>query len=74
MLATPTPTRRFVEMVASELACGVDRAVESWLAEIERALNDQHLTTLGRLYAVQAIVARYKQVTGKEQLTRTHLD
>jgi len=69
MLATTTPTSKFVELVASELACGVDRAVESWLSEIDNALQDKRLTTLGRLYAVQAVIARYKQVAGKDRLT-----
>ena len=69
MLAT-TPTSEFVEVVASELACGVERAVECWLGEIERAMQDQHLTTLGRLHAVQEVIARYKQIAGKDQLTR----
>lgn len=60
----------FVEVVAAELACGVDRAVESWLAEIEAALKDQHLTTLGRMYAVQEIITRYKLSAGKDRLER----
>ena len=69
MLARSTPTSEFVQLVASELACGVDRAVESWLSEIDSALQDQRLTTLGRLYAVQAVIARYKAVAGKDRLT-----
>jgi hypothetical protein len=69
MLGTSTPTSVFVEVVASELACGVERAVDSWLGEIERAIQDPHLTTLGRLYAVQSIITRYKQIAGKDQLT-----
>ena len=68
MSAAAVPTNRFVEVVAAELACGVDRAVESWLAEIEGALKDQRLTTLGRTYAVQEIIARYKHAAGKDQL------
>jgi hypothetical protein len=68
MSAAAVPTNNFVEVVAAELACGVDRAVESWLAEIEGALKDQRLTTLGRMYAVQAIVTRYKQTAGKDRL------
>jgi hypothetical protein len=69
MLGTTTPTSVFVEVVASELACGVERAVDSWLGEIERAIQDPHLTTLGRLYAAQSVIARYKQIAGKNQLT-----
>lgn len=58
----------FVQTVASELACGVERAVECWMAEIDGALKDRHLTTLGRMYAIQGIVDRYKQVAGKPTL------
>ncbi len=70
MSAAAIPSHAFVEVIAAELACGVDRAVESWLAEIEAALTDRHLTTLGRMYAVQAIIARYKQTAGKDHLER----
>jgi len=70
MSAAVIPSYAFVKMVAAELACGVDRAVESWLAEIEAALTDRHLTTLGRMYAAQDIITRYKQTVGKSQLQR----
>jgi len=72
MLGTTSPTGDFVEVVAAELACGVERAVDAWLGEIERAMQDSHLTTLGRLYAVQSVIARYKQIVGKDQLTSLH--
>jgi hypothetical protein len=50
------------------MSVGVDRAVECWMAEIEQALTDRHLTSLGRLNAVSEIVNEYKQLTGKAQL------
>jgi hypothetical protein len=50
------------------MADGVDRAVEYWMSQIEQALTDVHLTSLGRLNAVCEVVAEYKQVTGKAQL------
>lgn len=58
----------FVSVVATEIASGVDTAVESWMAEIENALHDNRLTTLGRMNAVQDILAKYKQLTGKREL------
>jgi hypothetical protein len=50
------------------MAVGVDRAVECWMLQIEQALTDLHLTSLGRLNAVRGIVDDYKQLTGKAQL------
>lgn len=57
-----------VNVIASEMASGVDRAVECWMLQIELALTDVHLTSLGRLNAVQEIVSNYKKITGKTAL------
>jgi hypothetical protein len=58
----------FVEAVATEMTCVVERAVDCWMAEVERVLEDPQLTTLGRLAAVRDIVERYKTLTGKTSL------
>ena len=58
----------FVSLLAAEMASGVERAVECWLAQVEHALTDTQLTTLGRLNAVREILHRYKTLTGKTQL------
>lgn len=58
----------FISAVAGEVANGVDVAVESWMTQIDGALRDDHLTTLGRMHAVQQILARYKSLTGKREL------
>jgi len=50
------------------MAAGVDRAVECWMSQIEQALTDEHLTSLGRLNAVREILDEYKRLTGKVQL------
>jgi hypothetical protein len=44
--------------------------VECWLAQIDEAMTDLRLTSLGRLNAVTQILANHKRVTGKEQLHR----
>lgn len=62
----------FVSVVAGEIANGVDTAVESWMAQIDGALRDDRLTTLGRMHAVEDILAKYKQLTGKRQLSCRH--
>ena len=58
----------FVSVVAGEIASGVDAAVEFWMAQVEHALDDDRLTTLGRMNAVRAVLAQYKQLTGKTEL------
>ena len=63
-------TSNFVDAVAREMACGVETAVESWMAQIEEAMTDLRLTSLGRLNAVTQILANYKRLTGKQQLQR----
>ncbi len=62
-----TPSE-IVSVVASEIAAGVDVAVESWMAQIESALHAEDLTTLGRMNAVQDVVTKYKELTGKHEL------
>ncbi|MFZ0800603.1 MAG: hypothetical protein WBQ09_04305 [Terriglobales bacterium] len=65
MTAVP---REIVDVIADEMACGVDRAVECWMSQVEQALNDPRLTSLGRLYAAKEVVKRYKSLTGKAEL------
>ena len=67
-MATVAVSQDFITVVATEIASGVDRAVECWMAQVEEALNDVHLTTLGRLNAVQSVMRRYKELTGKAEL------
>jgi hypothetical protein len=67
-LATGIIPTNLVEVIASEMAVGVDRAVECWMSQIEDALTDVHLTSLGRLNAVREILDEYKYLTGKAQL------
>jgi hypothetical protein len=69
---TAMPTD-FVEVVAAEMAHGVEIAVELWLAQIERALTDRELTSLGRLSAVHEVLQDYKRLTGKAQLKSTRI-
>lgn len=58
-----------MNVIASELSCGVERAVDCWMSQVEKAVTDVHLTSLGRLNAVHEIVSRYKSLTGKTELT-----
>jgi len=68
-MATAVITSRdFVDAIAVEVATKIDEAVESWMAEMEQALNDPALTTLGRINAAKEVLAQYKSLTGKQQL------
>jgi len=55
-----------VDIIASEMAQGVERAVDCWMSQIEKAITDVHLTSLGRLNAVTEVLQEYKSLTGKE--------
>ncbi len=67
-LASELKTKtEFVNLVAAEMAAGIECAVESWLARIDRVLKDNRLTTLGRLNAVQEVLRDYKNLAGKTQ-------
>ena len=68
MAAVATQTD-VIDAIAAEVAIGVERAVECWMSQIEQALTDVHLTSLGRLSAVREIVDEYKYSTGKTRLT-----
>ena len=57
-----------VDVIAGEMARGVERAVDCWMSQIEQAVTDVHLTSLGRLNAVTDIVQAYKSLTGTVHL------
>jgi hypothetical protein len=65
-IAIPTD---FVDALAAEIAVSVEQAVECWMSQIEQAVSDPQLTSLGRLYAVYDILDDYKRTTGKSQLS-----
>jgi hypothetical protein len=69
-VATTVVDRDLIQVIAEEMAIGVETAVDRWMAQIDLALTDMHLTTLGRLDAVREIVESYKHLTGKVQLDR----
>jgi hypothetical protein len=68
IMSATISTRDVVNTVAREMACGVDTAVESWMAQIENASSDPHLTTIGRMNAVKEVLDTYKRMTGKTRL------
>jgi hypothetical protein len=67
-VATTALNRDLVLVIAEEMTQGIQTAVDSWMTEIDLALTDTHLTTLGRLNAVREIVENYRHLTGQSQL------
>lgn len=67
-MASTTLPGNLVDIIAAEMASGVDRAVECWMSQIEQALTNAHLTSFDRLQEVCQIVEKYKKLTGKTQL------
>jgi hypothetical protein len=67
-LASTAVKTDFVDLIASEMAIGVEKAVDCWMSQVDRALTDVHLTSLGRLNAAREILDKYKRLTGKEHL------
>jgi hypothetical protein len=66
-VATKAVHQDLVRVIAEEMAYGVETAVECWMTQIEAALIDTQLTTMGRMNAVHEIVQNYKLLTGKVQ-------
>lgn len=58
-LATIATDQALIEAVVGEMQEGIERAVGFWMTQIEQALRDPGLTTLGRMNAVREIVNRY---------------
>jgi hypothetical protein len=67
-VATKTLDRDVVLVIAEEMAHGVQNAVDCWMTEIDLAVTDSKLTTLGRLNAVRDIIQNYKYLTGQDDL------
>jgi hypothetical protein len=67
-MATAAVNHDVVLAIAEEMARGVQTAVNCWMTEIDLALSDNRLTTLGRLNAVREIVENYKHLTGQVRL------
>ena len=67
-MASSTLRREFIEAVAAEMSDGIDAAMAWWMGKIERVMENNTLTTLGRLQAVKEIIAEYKNGIGETQL------
>jgi hypothetical protein len=59
--------QEFINIVAAEMCAGVEVAVDSWMMQVERALSDPRLTTLGRMNSVKEVLNQYRCLKGKNQ-------
>ena len=64
-MASKATRSDFVEVVASELSSGIDRAVGYWLGRIEIEVVDRSLTTSERIQAIEDILHEYRIVSGR---------
>lgn len=63
-MASLANDKALVEAVAAEMSEGIECAVNFWMTQIEGALSDPRLTTLGRMDAVQEILRHYRAGVG----------
>ena len=67
-MASTATSRDLMEAVAAEVAVGIHSAVDYWMAQIESVFEDTHMTTLGRLQAVNEIVQNYRREHAEETM------
>lgn len=68
-MAATALDRDFIEAVASEMASGIHTAVDCWMSKVEAVFSNQRLTTLGRVQKIQDILAEYRRLYGKAELS-----
>ena len=68
-MASVASDHELIEAVIAEMSLGIECALGFWMGQIEHALGDPQLTTLGRLYAVRAIVQQYRHSTTETGIT-----
>ncbi len=51
------------------MASGIHTAVDCWMSKVEAVFNNRHLTTLGRVQKIQDILAEYRRLYGKAELS-----
>ena len=61
-MATTAISGDFVNIVAQEMAGGIERALGYWLGRIEIETIDRSLTPAERLAAIQGILDEYKDL------------
>ena len=67
-MATAAIPTQFIDIVASEMSSGVERAVEYWLAQIDQIAMNDKITLALKLAAFQGLLQNYKRLTRKTPL------
>ena len=68
-MATAAIPTDFINIVATEMLSGVERAVEYWLAQIDEIVMNDKLTPSLKLITIHGVLQNYKRLTGKNVLT-----
>ena len=63
-MATAAADRELIEAVVAEMSAGIDCALEFWMSQIDAVFENNQITTLGRLQAIQEILRTYHRSTG----------
>src|SRR5438093_11652939 len=58
-MASAAVSRDVITVRVQEMSCAVDRSVEYWMAQLDEALTDTRLTTLGRLVKRHLVCKRW---------------
>lgn len=58
-MATAAADRELIEAVVAEMSAGIDCALEFWMSQIDAVFENNQITTLGRLQAIQEILRTY---------------
>jgi hypothetical protein len=64
-LATAAIPTDFINIVATEMLSGVERAVEYWLAQIDEIVMNDKLTPSLKLITIHEVLQNYNRLRGK---------
>ncbi len=67
-MATTAVSSDFINIVATEMSCGVERAVAYWLAQIDQIVMNADIAPSLKLSAISAVLEHYERLTGKQLL------
>ena len=67
-MASVASDRELIEAVVNEMSAGIECALGFWMGQIETALEDPRLTTLGRLNAIRAVMQEYRYSTVEKEV------
>lgn len=70
MAATVLTREEILSTIVTELASGIDAALEHWMARIEEALQDSRRTPQEKINELREILTEYRLITADESSIR----